>query len=53
MNNLHRSWLLEAGAVLAPEAKVEISPVYALDKEELIRKLKGKKLLIRKDRYFE
>jgi UDP-N-acetylglucosamine/UDP-N-acetylgalactosamine diphosphorylase len=53
MNNLHRSWLLEAGAVLVPEAQVEISPLYALDKEELIRKLKGKKLLIRKDRYFE
>jgi UDP-N-acetylglucosamine/UDP-N-acetylgalactosamine diphosphorylase len=53
MNNLHRSWLQEAGAMLAPEAQVEISPLYGLDKEELIRKLKGKKLLIREDRYFE
>ena len=53
MNNLHRSWFEEAGAVLAPEAQVEISPLYALDKEELIGKLKGKKLLIREDRYFE
>ena len=53
MNNLYRSWLAEAGAVLAPEARVEISPLYALDKEELIRKLQGKKLVIREDRYFE
>jgi UDP-N-acetylglucosamine/UDP-N-acetylgalactosamine diphosphorylase len=53
MNNLHRSWLLEAGAVLAPEAQVEISPLYALDKEELIRKVKGQKWLIQEDRYFE
>ena len=53
MNRLHRSWLQEAGAVLAPDARVEISPLYALDKEELIRKLKGQKLLIQEDRYFE
>jgi len=53
MNRLHRSWLQEAGAVLAPEAQVEISPLCALDKEELIRKLKGQKLLIQEDRYFE
>ncbi len=52
MNNLHRSWLQEAGAVIDPEAQVEISPLYALDKDELIRKLKGKKLYIRADRYF-
>jgi len=53
MNRLHRSWLQEAGAVLAPEARVEISPLYALDKEELIRKLKGQKLFVHEDRYFE
>jgi len=53
MNRLHRSWLQEAGAVLAPDARVEISPLYALDKEELIGKLKGQKLLIQEDRYFE
>ena len=53
MNNLHRSWLREAGAVLAPEARVEISPLYALDKGELIRKLQGQKLLVEEDRYFE
>ena len=53
MNRLHRSWLQEAGAVLAPEARVEISPLYALDKEELVRKLKGQELFIHEDRYFE
>ena len=52
MNNLYRSWLEGAGAVLAPEAQVEISPLYALDKEELTEKLQGKKLLIREDQYF-
>ena len=53
MNRLHRSWLQEAGAVLAPDARVEISPLYALDKGELIRKLQGQNLLIQEDRYFE
>jgi UDP-N-acetylglucosamine/UDP-N-acetylgalactosamine diphosphorylase len=53
MNKLHRNWLQEAGAVVAPEAQVEISPLYALDKEELIRKVKGQKLVIQEDRYFE
>ncbi len=52
MNNLFRSWLQEAGAKVAPEVQVEISPLFALDKEELVRKLKGKKLVIREDRYF-
>lgn len=53
MNNLHRSWLKEAGAVLAPEAQVEISPLYALDKEELIKKLKGQELVINGDTYID
>jgi UDP-N-acetylglucosamine/UDP-N-acetylgalactosamine diphosphorylase len=53
LERLHRGWLREAGAVLAPEARVEISPLYALDREELIRKLKGQTLLIHEDRYFE
>ena len=51
MNDLYRAWLREAGAEVVPEARVEISPLYALDKEELLRKLKGKKLKIRADRY--
>jgi len=53
MIDLFRSWLREAGAKVAPQAKVEISPLFALDKEELARKLRGKKLMIREDRYWE
>lgn len=53
MNNLFRSWLREAGADIGPEVQVEISPLFALNKEELLSKLKGKKLVIRKDRYLE
>ena len=53
MNNLHRSWLKEAGAELAPEAQVEISPLYALDEEELIKKLRGQKPVISGDTYID
>jgi len=53
INDLHRSWLKEAGAELAPDAQIEISPLCALDKEELIRKLKGKKLVIKEDTYID
>ena len=53
MNHLHRGWLKEAGAEVAPEAQVEISPLFAQDKEELLKKLKGKKLVIREDKYIE
>lgn len=48
---LYQSWLKEAGAKVDPEAQVEISPLYALDKEELISKLKGQKLHITGDCY--
>lgn len=53
MNRLFRSWLLEAGAQIAPEAGVEVSPLFALDREELVRKLKGKDLVIRENLYLE
>jgi len=52
MANLFRSWLAEAGAEIAAEAQVEISPLFALDKEELIEKLKGKTVAVRGDMYF-
>jgi len=51
MNHLHRTWLKKAGALLEPEVRVEVSPLFALDEEELIAKLKGKKLTIKKDKY--
>jgi UDP-N-acetylglucosamine/UDP-N-acetylgalactosamine diphosphorylase len=53
MSGLFRSWLAAAGAEVAPEARVEISPLFALDKEELAAKLKGKKVMVKGDTYFE
>ena len=49
---LHRSWLTQAGVEVPSGVQVEISPLFALDKEELAEKLEGKKPKIRKDRYF-
>jgi len=53
MVDLHRRWLEEAGAEVAPGAKVEISPLFALNKEELREKLQGKRLKIKKDLYLD
>ena len=53
LSNLHRSWLKEAGAELAPKAQVEISPLCAMDEKELIKKLKGQKLVISEDTYID
>lgn len=39
MVNLHREWLEAAGCRVAANAAVEISPLYALDAQELARKL--------------
>lgn len=52
MNNLHIRWFEEAGIVVPPATKVEISPLFALDKEEFIKKLKGKLMDIRENTYF-
>lgn len=52
MNRLHRSWLIQAGVEVPSGVQVEVSPLFALDKEELADKLRGKKPVIRKDRYF-
>jgi len=53
MNALHRSWLKEAGAWLALEVQVEISPLFALDREELVAKLKGQNLVVNRDKYID
>ena len=52
MTNLFIQWLTEAGAQVSPGAQVEISPLFALDKEELMEKLKGEKVVVREDTYF-
>jgi UDP-N-acetylglucosamine/UDP-N-acetylgalactosamine diphosphorylase len=41
MAALHRQWLTAAGVAVAPETPVEISPLFALDAEELARKVDG------------
>ncbi len=51
MNNLYRKWLQEAGFVVPSNINIEISPLFALDKEELKVKLKGKRLSFEKDIY--
>jgi UDP-N-acetylglucosamine/UDP-N-acetylgalactosamine diphosphorylase len=53
MIQLHRSWLKEAGARLAPEVQVEVSPLFALDREELVVKLQGQNLVVSGDIYID
>jgi UDP-N-acetylglucosamine/UDP-N-acetylgalactosamine diphosphorylase len=53
MSDLHRRWLDEAGLEVAPGAKVEISPLFALDKEELGKKFKGKGVKVKEDLYLD
>ena len=52
LSNLHKSWLREAGVNIPHQLSVEVSPLFALDKEELVRKLKGTIHSITKDTYF-
>lgn len=49
---LHRNWLQDAGITIPSGLLVEISPLYALDKEEVISKLRGTIQSIEKDTYF-
>jgi UDP-N-acetylglucosamine/UDP-N-acetylgalactosamine diphosphorylase len=51
MNHLHRSWLKKAGARMAPEVKVEVSPLFALDEEELAAKIQGQDRVFNGDIY--
>lgn len=51
MNNLFKRWLAAAGVTIANRALVEISPLFALDQEELLTKLQGRSLSISGDTY--
>ena len=51
MVNLYKSWLESAGVVIPPGIQVEISPLFALDREELAAKLEGKHLEMKGDLY--
>jgi UDP-N-acetylglucosamine/UDP-N-acetylgalactosamine diphosphorylase len=52
MNRQHKRWLEAAGIKVSPGACIEISPLFALDEDELVSKLKGKVLSIDEDTYF-
>ena len=52
MITLHRRWLEAAGAKLANEVRVEISPLFALDAAEVAAKIKPA-TSITEDRYFK
>jgi len=52
MSNYYRNWLEEAKITAPPEVQIEINPLFALDKEEFIKKLKGKLMDIRENTYF-
>ena len=49
---LHRSWLEEAGATISAGVKVEISPLFATDREALIEKMDAG-LVVESDTYFK
>jgi UDP-N-acetylglucosamine/UDP-N-acetylgalactosamine diphosphorylase len=51
MSSLYRTWLTEAGVFVPSGISVEISPLYALDKDQLVQNLKKKKLEIKDDLY--
>jgi UDP-N-acetylglucosamine/UDP-N-acetylgalactosamine diphosphorylase len=52
MIDLCRNRLKKTGVNMAPEVTIEISPLFALDKEELIQKMKDKNRTIKTDTYF-
>ena len=52
MVDLYRGWLTKAGVHVAPETAIEISPLFALDEDELGNKLQNKNLSIETDTYF-
>ncbi len=44
MSNLFKAWFAEAGIPIPPDVQVEISPFFAIDKEEFIKRYKGTEL---------
>ncbi|NMC93519.1 MAG: UDPGP type 1 family protein [Syntrophorhabdus sp.] len=51
MVKLHKRWLHDAGIIVPHERLVEISPLFSLDREELISKLKGTNMQVESDLY--
>lgn len=50
---MFKKWLELAGAEVKPHIKVEISPLYALDCDDFVKKFNGKGLVIDRDIYIE
>ncbi|MFH2068151.1 MAG: UTP--glucose-1-phosphate uridylyltransferase [Candidatus Omnitrophota bacterium] len=53
LSDRSRRWLIETGSAVASGVSVEISPGFALNQAELVSKLKGKPLVIKKDTCLE
>lgn len=49
---LNRNWLMKAGVKTTSEVTIEISPLFALDENELAQKIRGKYVAIDTDTYF-
>ena len=52
-DKLFRSWLARAGRIVEDGIKVEISPLFALDEEDLLSKASALPSKIEKDLYIE
>ena len=53
LSNMYKNWLNDAGIKVEPQVRVEISPLFALSKEELRSKIKGRNIGSDKDIYLE
>jgi UDP-N-acetylglucosamine pyrophosphorylase len=53
LSNMYKNWLNDAGIKVEPQVRVEISPLFALSKEELRSKIKGGSIGSDKDIYLE
>jgi len=49
---MFKKWLESAGARVNPDIKIEISPIYALDCQDFVKRFKGTGVIIDKDIYF-
>jgi UDP-N-acetylglucosamine/UDP-N-acetylgalactosamine diphosphorylase len=52
MSDLYRGWLQGTGIRIPEENMVEISPLFAMDKEDLLRKVKGGNVSLKGNVYF-
>ncbi|MCK9603989.1 MAG: UTP--glucose-1-phosphate uridylyltransferase [Candidatus Omnitrophica bacterium] len=53
LSNMYKNWLHDTGIEVEPQVRVEISPLFALSKEELRSKIKGVNIRGDKDIYLE